>query len=108
MMPMQRPDPKVIQKTIEIVTSRKKALSRLIASIERFQEALTVTPEAHGREGTFDVCLIGPACDVCQAYTELQRLELAGAEAYLNDLEKAKQQAESPIVQGMVQLRGRG
>jgi len=108
MMPQQRPDPKVIQKTIEIVTSRKRALSRLIESIERFQEALTIVPEAHETGGVVSVCLIGPACDVCQAYTDLQKLELAGAEAYLNDLEAALKQAESPILQAHMQPRGRG
>ena len=97
MMP-QRPDPKILQKTIEVVSGRKKALSRLIESIERFQEALTILPEAKGKETAFNVCLIGPACDVCQAYTELQKLELAGAEAYLNDLEQALKQAESTIL----------
>ena len=107
MMP-QRPNPKVIQKTIEVVSGRKQALSRLIESIERFQEALTILPETQGTDGLLSVCLIGPACDVCQAYADLQKLEFAGAETYLNDLEAALKQAESPIFQAHMQPRGRG
>ena len=46
--------------------------------------------------------------NICAAYFGLQSLEIAGISAMLQDLEVAKKQAESPIMQPGMMPRGRG
>jgi hypothetical protein len=102
MIPQQRPDPKLIQKVMEVTTARKDALIGLVEAVSTLHLALD--PEAQAT--TDDLKRHCQA--VCAAYCALQNLEIAGATAYLHDLEAALKQAESPILQAHMQPRGRG
>jgi hypothetical protein len=102
MIPQQRPDPKVIQKVIEVTTARKDALIGLVEAVSALHLALDPEAEATTND------LKRHCQTVCAAYCALQNLEIVGATAYLNDLETVLKQAESPILQAHIQPRGRG
>lgn len=98
----QRPDPERIQKAIEATTARKEALSMMIESLVNLKRAFD---DRHRIDSDM---LWVTAYNVADSYLRLQKLDLAGVEAMLADLERAKQQASSPIIPAMMSPRGRG
>jgi len=95
----QRPDPKRIEKMIEAGQQRKMALTELVRAVFRLHWALN--PE----QGEPLTEVKAAAQSVCDAYRTLQELEIAGISAMLQDLEAAKKQAGSPILQGVMSPR---
>jgi hypothetical protein len=88
---------------IEAGEQRKMALIQLVEAVSTLHLALTPGQNVP----LYD--LKAAAQSVCTAYCTLQNLEIAGISAMLQDLEAAKKQAESPILQaGMTPRRPQG